>query len=176
MNSDGATCRAVHEEDPYQRMVDVVKFYLSGFYKKPRGLKKPYNPILGERFRCYWLHPDGSKTFYVAEQVRYRLRILAKCTFACLGVASSTGLFFLCHKSSGRLQRCRNHFGQKQILRKFSISHSQWNSQTDIAGQRRNLHDHTAICLLQRTDSGDIDHGIRRTSESVHQLHVITLR
>jgi hypothetical protein len=40
-----------------------------GFYKKPKGLKKPYNPILGETFRCFWEHPNGSKTFYIAEQV-----------------------------------------------------------------------------------------------------------
>ncbi len=65
-------------EDPFKRMVAVTRFYLSGFYKKPVGLKKPYNPILGERFRCYWLHndPDKSKTFYVAEQVSALCRVL----------------------------------------------------------------------------------------------------
>lgn len=51
-------------------MIKVATFYLSGFYKKPKGLKKPYNPILGETFRCSWEHPDGSYTYYVAEQVR----------------------------------------------------------------------------------------------------------
>lgn len=50
-------------------MKGVVKWYLSGFYKKPQGLKKPYNPLLGETFRCYWQHPNGSRTFYLAEQV-----------------------------------------------------------------------------------------------------------
>jgi hypothetical protein len=51
-------------------MKNVVKFYLSGFYKKPKGLKKPYNPVLGELFRCYWSSPNNdSKTFYIAEQV-----------------------------------------------------------------------------------------------------------
>ncbi len=51
-------------------MRSLTKWYLSGFYKKPKGLKKPYNPILGETFRCYWEHPKtGSKTFYIAEQV-----------------------------------------------------------------------------------------------------------
>ena len=68
------------EAEPYQRMKTVVQWYLSGFYKKPKvgncgvaagtliscwcpqGLKKPYNPILGETFRCYWLHDSGSKT------------------------------------------------------------------------------------------------------------------
>lgn len=64
------TPRAVLEDDPFTRMKEVVRWYLSGFYKKPKGLKKPYNPILGETFRCYWRHPNGSRTFYVAEQVR----------------------------------------------------------------------------------------------------------
>ncbi|TRY77596.1 hypothetical protein DNTS_024420, partial [Danionella cerebrum] len=36
------------------------------------GLKKPYNPILGETFRCCWLHPQtDSCTFYIAEQVSH---------------------------------------------------------------------------------------------------------
>lgn len=58
-------------------MKKIVKWYLSGFYKKPKGLKKPYNPILGETFRCYWEHPNGSKTFYVAEQVSHHPPISA---------------------------------------------------------------------------------------------------
>ncbi|CAI5455147.1 unnamed protein product [Caenorhabditis angaria] len=62
---------AVAEPDPYQRIVKITKFFLSGFYKKPKGLKKPYNPILGETFRCKWEHPDGSTTFYIAEQVSH---------------------------------------------------------------------------------------------------------
>lgn len=37
-----------------------------------QGLKKPYNPILGETFRCCWLHPQtDSCTFYIAEQVSH---------------------------------------------------------------------------------------------------------
>ena len=56
----------------------IVKWYLSGFYKKPKGLKKPYNPILGETFRCYWSHPEtGSRTFYIAEQVSHHPPISA---------------------------------------------------------------------------------------------------
>jgi len=52
-------------------MKTIVKFYLSGFYKKPKGLKKPYNPILGEVYRCYFYHTKtNSKTFYLAEQVQ----------------------------------------------------------------------------------------------------------
>ncbi|KRF83462.1 oxysterol-binding protein-related protein 8 isoform X5 [Drosophila virilis] len=63
--------RAVHEDDAFTRMKIIVQWYLSGFYKKPKGLKKPYNPILGETFRCYWEHPNGSRTYYIAEQVSH---------------------------------------------------------------------------------------------------------
>ncbi|XP_028417007.1 oxysterol-binding protein-related protein 8-like isoform X2 [Dendronephthya gigantea] len=64
--------KAVKQESPYDRMKHVVKWYLSGFYKKPKGLKKPYNPIIGERFRCYWSHQEtDSRTFFVAEQLSH---------------------------------------------------------------------------------------------------------
>ncbi|KAG5673901.1 hypothetical protein PVAND_003903 [Polypedilum vanderplanki] len=63
--------KAVLEDDPFIRMKTIVKWYLSGFYKKPKGLKKPFNPILGETFRCYWQHPNGSRTFYISEQVSH---------------------------------------------------------------------------------------------------------
>ncbi|CAJ0967515.1 unnamed protein product [Ranitomeya imitator] len=49
-----------------------AEMYLSGFYKKPKGIKKPYNSILGEKFRCCWFHPQtNSHTFYIAEQVSH---------------------------------------------------------------------------------------------------------
>lgn len=63
--------KAVQEDDPFIRMKLIVQWYLSGFYKKPKGLKKPFNPILGETFRCYWHHPNGSRTFFLAEQVSH---------------------------------------------------------------------------------------------------------
>lgn len=63
--------QAVLEDDAFTRMKAVVRWYLSGLYKKPKGLKKPYNPILGETFRCYWEHPNGSRTFYIAEQISH---------------------------------------------------------------------------------------------------------
>ncbi|XP_036373787.1 oxysterol-binding protein-related protein 8-like isoform X4 [Megalops cyprinoides] len=63
---------AAVEENAYNRMKKVVKWYLSGFYKKPKGLKKPYNPIIGETFRCMWIHTKtNSKTFYISEQVSH---------------------------------------------------------------------------------------------------------
>lgn len=43
-----------------------------------QGLKKPYNPILGETFRCCWLHPQtNSCTFYIAEQVKHSTGLFA---------------------------------------------------------------------------------------------------
>uniref|UniRef100_A0A3B3R8P0 Oxysterol-binding protein n=2 Tax=Paramormyrops kingsleyae TaxID=1676925 RepID=A0A3B3R8P0_9TELE len=70
--------QAITEESPYCRMKQVLRWYLSGFYKKPKGLKKPYNPILGETFRCCWLHPrTDSCTFYIAEQVSHHPPISA---------------------------------------------------------------------------------------------------
>ncbi|KAM5224814.1 oxysterol-binding protein-related protein 5 isoform 3-T4 [Hipposideros larvatus] len=64
--------RAALEEDAYRRMKLVLRWYLSGFYKKPKGIKKPYNPVLGETFRCRWFHPQThSHTFYLAEQVSH---------------------------------------------------------------------------------------------------------
>eukprot|EP01120_Amphizonella_sp_Union-15-10_P015782 TRINITY_DN8182_c0_g1_i1.p1 TRINITY_DN8182_c0_g1~~TRINITY_DN8182_c0_g1_i1.p1 ORF type:complete len:404 (-),score=74.75 TRINITY_DN8182_c0_g1_i1:52-1263(-) len=59
------------QPDPLERMIALLRWYVSGFYIKPKGVKKPYNPIQGEVFRCSWHHPDGTKTFYVAEQVSH---------------------------------------------------------------------------------------------------------
>ncbi|TVY85208.1 Oxysterol-binding protein-like protein OBPa, partial [Lachnellula suecica] len=76
-------------EDPVQRFVSVVKFYLSGWHIKPpyvpssvrpqswntdqkhSGVKKPLNPILGETFTGYWDFPDGTKGYYISEQTSH---------------------------------------------------------------------------------------------------------
>lgn len=52
-------------------MIDVVRYFLSGWHIRPKGVKKPYNPVLGEFFRCRWKCPDGSHSFYIAEQVSH---------------------------------------------------------------------------------------------------------
>ena len=46
---------------PEERMVGVLKWYLSSFHagRKSSIAKKPYNPILGETFRCHWKLDDG---------------------------------------------------------------------------------------------------------------------
>lgn len=69
---------AVSIDNPVSRLINIVKWYLSGFYKKPKGPKKPYNPILGEKFRCFWDHPKTqSRTFFIAEQVSHHPPISA---------------------------------------------------------------------------------------------------
>lgn len=57
---------------PFERMKGVVQWFLSGFHYKTVGVKKPYNPIIGETFACYWKHADGSRSQYFAEQVLHR--------------------------------------------------------------------------------------------------------
>ncbi|XP_026682166.1 oxysterol-binding protein-related protein 9-like [Diaphorina citri] len=43
-------------------MVQIVKWYLASFHagRKSAVAKKPYNPVLGEIFRCHWDLPDTS--------------------------------------------------------------------------------------------------------------------
>jgi hypothetical protein len=53
---------------PEERIISVVRYYLNAFYpaRKSGVAKKPYNPVLGETFRCRWkvpgLNPSGRKT------------------------------------------------------------------------------------------------------------------
>ncbi|KAI7904108.1 uncharacterized protein BX663DRAFT_506449 [Cokeromyces recurvatus] len=63
--------KASKTTDPVQRFVEVCRFFLSGWHVKPKGVKKPYNPILGEFFRCEYKLNDGSKGLYIAEQVSH---------------------------------------------------------------------------------------------------------
>ncbi|RYP07105.1 hypothetical protein DL764_002737 [Monosporascus ibericus] len=58
-------------DDPVQRFVSVVKFYLSGWHIRPPGVKKPLNPILGEIYTCYWDLPDGKRAYYISEQTSH---------------------------------------------------------------------------------------------------------
>ncbi|KAJ1660166.1 Oxysterol-binding protein OBPa [Dispira simplex] len=62
---------ATKAPNPEERFVEVVKYYLSGWHIRPKGVKKPYNPVLGEFFRCQWKFDDGTEAFYAAEQVSH---------------------------------------------------------------------------------------------------------
>ncbi|KAJ8717458.1 hypothetical protein PYW08_005857 [Mythimna loreyi] len=48
--------KIVDQPTPRERMVQVVRWYLSSYHagRKSQVAKKPYNPILGEVFRCHW--------------------------------------------------------------------------------------------------------------------------
>ncbi|MCP9265696.1 OSBL5 [Dirofilaria immitis] len=57
--------------EPRSFLEKLADFYYHSYIiaeQKPKGLKKPYNPILGETFRCKWEHPDNSTSYYIAEQ------------------------------------------------------------------------------------------------------------
>ncbi|KAK4116873.1 Oxysterol-binding protein [Canariomyces notabilis] len=58
-------------DDPVERFVAVVKFYLSGWHIRPPGVKKPLNPVLGEIFTCYWDFPDNTRAYYISEQTSH---------------------------------------------------------------------------------------------------------
>ncbi|KAJ2247034.1 Oxysterol-binding protein OBPa, partial [Coemansia sp. RSA 475] len=68
---------ASKSDDPVQRFVGVVKYYMSGWHIHPRGVKKPYNPILGEFFRSQYEFDDASGAYFVAEQVSHHPPITA---------------------------------------------------------------------------------------------------
>jgi len=50
-------------DNPKDRMVAVVRWYLSAFHAGRRGsvAKKPYNPVIGETFSCYFDVPGGEE-------------------------------------------------------------------------------------------------------------------
>ncbi|SCV71681.1 BQ2448_3269 [Microbotryum intermedium] len=64
-------------ESPEDRFIQVMRYYISGWHIKPKGVKKPYNPVLGEFFRCRYDYPDGTAAYYVAEQVSHHPPISA---------------------------------------------------------------------------------------------------
>jgi len=47
-----------------ERMVRVLRWYLSSFHagRKSSVAKKPYNPIIGETFRCHWRLGENEET------------------------------------------------------------------------------------------------------------------
>lgn len=53
--------RANDLNTPEERMVQIVRWYLSSYHagRNSAVAKKPYNPILGEIFRCHWDVPEG---------------------------------------------------------------------------------------------------------------------
>lgn len=68
---------ANQREDPVERFIGVVKYYMSGWHIHPRGVKKPYNPVLGEFFRSRYEFKDNTNAYFLAEQVSHHPPITA---------------------------------------------------------------------------------------------------
>lgn len=65
-------CEADDTEDPLERFVLMVKWYLASWHIAPKAVKKPLNPILGEIFNCYWDDlPGGISAYYLSEQTSH---------------------------------------------------------------------------------------------------------
>nr|AZQ56631.1 oxysterol-binding protein [Suhomyces choctaworum] len=59
-------------EDPLERFIAILKWYLASWHIAPKAVKKPLNPVLGEIFSCFWDDlPNGNKAYYVSEQVSH---------------------------------------------------------------------------------------------------------
>ena len=70
-------------QDPRERLLLIVRWFLGNYYKKPRGLKKPYNPLLGEVFRCMYELPatattPASRCHVLLEQVAFRSLLIRR--------------------------------------------------------------------------------------------------
>ena len=65
----------LHEpEDPMERMMGVLRWYFSAYHVRPKGSKKPFNPVLGETFRCVIKDADATAETavnWVAQQVSH---------------------------------------------------------------------------------------------------------
>ena len=72
------TLRAQHAyHHALRRCYPIFRRFLSGWHYRTVGVQKPYNPIIGETFACFWKHADGSRSQYFAEQVLHRPPISA---------------------------------------------------------------------------------------------------
>lgn len=66
-------------DDPLQRFLLIIKWYMSGWHIAPKAVKKPLNPVLGEYFTAYWDLPESmlanekkpQQAFYIAEQTEH---------------------------------------------------------------------------------------------------------
>lgn len=70
-----AFARTAMASTPRDRMMAVVRFYLTSFhgFRKGTVARKPYNPVLGEVFKCEWdMREQGfGVTTFVGEQVSH---------------------------------------------------------------------------------------------------------
>jgi len=78
-------------DDAETRFITLPKWYMSCCYAKPKGVKKPYNPVLGEVHRCTFGNTGdvSSVITYFAEQVSHHPPISAM-----YGENDASGLVF----------------------------------------------------------------------------------
>eukprot|EP00835_Amoeboradix_gromovi_P002633 NODE_153_length_16933_cov_0.442141.p4 type:complete len:363 gc:universal NODE_153_length_16933_cov_0.442141:3466-4554(+) len=62
---------ALNTKEPEHRFLLVLKYFLSGWHIQPKGVKKPYNPVLGEFFRAKFDIKGECTGYYVAEQTSH---------------------------------------------------------------------------------------------------------
>ena len=63
--------------DDAERLLQITRYFFAGWFMRPKGVKKPFNPILGEFHRCEWKEEDGTDSFYICEQVSHHPPISA---------------------------------------------------------------------------------------------------
>lgn len=67
---------SLQSENPYNRFMLLLKWYLSSWHYQIHGCKKPYNPIIGETFACV-VDTGESRVSYIAEQCSHHPPISA---------------------------------------------------------------------------------------------------
>jgi hypothetical protein len=53
------------------RVRRLCRWFISAYHMRPKGVKKPYNPILGETFECVFAKGTADELWYFAEQVSH---------------------------------------------------------------------------------------------------------
>lgn len=54
----------------HDRFMTILKWYLSAWHYKTHGVKKPYNPIIGESYACI-CKTEKSEISYISEQTSH---------------------------------------------------------------------------------------------------------
>jgi hypothetical protein len=57
--------------DAVDRVTRISRWFLSAYRMRPKGVKKPYNPVLGETFECVFARGKADELWFFAEQVSH---------------------------------------------------------------------------------------------------------
>ncbi|EFA76562.1 oxysterol binding family protein [Heterostelium album PN500] len=59
-------------ENEQERFIQFIKFSLSAWNTRPKGIKKPFNPIIGETYDCFWDSGDSNgDSHFISEQISH---------------------------------------------------------------------------------------------------------